>query len=172
MQDQLEAAGYQTTVQPFLLDTFEELAAPAFDRVSPDPVTYTEADDFFTMEYSGSGDVTGALVPTNDVLVPPPAQPGSSSGCEPADFVPASATEPQVALVQRGTCDFTVKAVNAQAAGYDAVVRHRQGHRDGAVHGGLPRRAPAPLKHAADPSCPNATGWRSGSSGGFARMTR
>ncbi|MBB5788011.1 M28 family peptidase [Jiangella mangrovi] len=124
---QLEAAGYQTTVQPFLFDVFEELAAPAFERVSPEPVTYTEADDFLTMEYSGSGDVTGTLVPTTDILVPPPAQPGSSSGCEPADFVPASATEPQVALVQRGTCDFTVKAENAQSAGYDAVVIFNEG---------------------------------------------
>ncbi|WP_116947510.1 M28 family peptidase [Jiangella endophytica] len=127
VQDQLEAAGYQTTVQPFLFDVFEELAAPAFARVSPDPVTYAEADDFLTMEYSGSGDVTGALVPTNDLLVPPAAQPSSSSGCEAADFAPASATEPQVALIQRGTCDFTVKAVNAQNAGYDAVVIFNEG---------------------------------------------
>ncbi|SEF09627.1 M28 family peptidase [Jiangella alba] len=127
VQDQLEAAGYDTTVQSFLFDTFEELAAPTFERVAPDPATYAEGDDFLTMEYSGSGDVTGTLVPTTDVLIPPPAQPGSSSGCEPADFVPASATEPQVALIQRGTCDFTVKAVNAQAAGYDAVVIFNEG---------------------------------------------
>ncbi|SDR97147.1 M28 family peptidase [Jiangella sp. DSM 45060] len=139
VQDQLEAAGYQTTVQPFLFDTFEELAAPTFERVAPDPVTYAEGDDFLTMEYSGSGDVTGTLVPTTDVLIPPPAQPGSSSGCEPADFVPASATEPQVALIQRGTCDFTVKAVNAQAAGYDAVVIFNEGQegRTEAVSGTL-----------------------------------
>jgi Zn-dependent M28 family amino/carboxypeptidase len=127
VQDQLEAAGYQTTVQPFLFNTFEELAAPEFSRVAPDPVTYAETDDFLTMEYSGSGDVTGTLVPTNDILIPPPAQPGSSSGCEAADFAPASTTEPQVALVQRGTCDFTVKAVNAQTAGYDAVVIFNEG---------------------------------------------
>lgn len=127
VQDQLEAAGYQTTVQPFLFNTFEELVTPEFERVSPDPRDYAEGDDFLTMEYSGSGDVTGTLVPTNDILVPPPAQPGSSSGCEPADFAPASATEPQVALVQRGTCDFTVKAVNAQNAGYDAVVIFNEG---------------------------------------------
>ncbi|RIQ35667.1 M28 family peptidase [Jiangella rhizosphaerae] len=124
---QLDAAGYQTTVQPFLFNTFEELAAPAFERVSPDPAAYAEGDDFLTMEFSGSGDVTGALVPTNDIIIPPTSQPSSSSGCEAADFAPASATEPQVALVQRGTCDFTVKAVNAQNAGYDAVVIFNEG---------------------------------------------
>jgi len=80
------------------------------------------------MEYSGSGDLTGALVPTNDVVLPPgPTASSSSFGCEPADFVPASATEPQVALIQRGTCDFVVKARNAEDAGYDAVIIFNEG---------------------------------------------
>lgn len=127
VQAQLEAAGYQTTVQPFLFNTFEELAPPEFEQTSPNPTVYAEVDDFFTMEYSGSGDVTGALVPTNDVLIPPPSAPGSTSGCEAADFVAASPTEPQVALVQRGTCTFDEKAINAQNAGYDAVVIFNEG---------------------------------------------
>ena len=59
--------------------------------------------------------------PTNDIVVPPGAQASSSdAGCEAADFAPASTTEPQVALIQRGTCDFVVKAQNAEAAGYEA----------------------------------------------------
>jgi Zn-dependent M28 family amino/carboxypeptidase len=41
--------------------------------------------------------------------------------------VPASATEPQVALIQRGTCDFVVKARNAEDAGYDAVIIFNEG---------------------------------------------
>ena len=80
------------------------------------------------MEYSGSGDVTGDLVPTNDIVIPPGAEASTSnSGCEPGDFTPASATEDQVALIQRGTCDFVVKAENAEAAGYDAVVIFNEG---------------------------------------------
>ena len=52
--------------------------------------TYTLDDDFLTMEYSGSGDVTGALVPTNDIVIPPGAEASTSnSGCEAADFTPA-----------------------------------------------------------------------------------
>ena len=55
--DLLEAAGYDVTVQNFTFNSFEELSDPVFERVSPDPVTYTADEDFFTAEYSGSGDV-------------------------------------------------------------------------------------------------------------------
>jgi Zn-dependent M28 family amino/carboxypeptidase len=124
----LDDAGYQTTVQPFVYDVFEELSTPTFERISPDPHTYVWVDDFFTMEYSGSGDVTGSVVPTNDIMIPPGADANTSnSGCELSDFEPASATEDQVALVQRGSCDFTVKAFNAQTAGYDAVIIFNEG---------------------------------------------
>ncbi len=129
VKDQLDATGYfRTEVQEFDFDFFEETAPAEFDRVSPDPEVYAPTDDFVTMEYSGSGDVTGALVPTNDIVIPPGAQDStSSSGCEAEDFTPASETEPQVALIQRGTCDFVVKAENAEAAGYDAVVIFNEG---------------------------------------------
>jgi hypothetical protein len=56
------------------------------------------------MEYSGAGDVTGQVVPTNDIVIPPGAQAGTSnSGCEASDF-PAN-TAGNEALVQRGTCN-------------------------------------------------------------------
>ena len=44
----------------------------------------------------------------------------------PSDFAPAPA-EAAVALIQRGTCDFAVKAANAEAAGYDAVIIFNEG---------------------------------------------
>ena len=80
------------------------------------------------MDYSETGDVTGTLVATNDIVIPPGAQASTSnSGCEPGDFTAASTTEPQVALIQRGTCDFHIKAENAQAAGYDAAIIFNEG---------------------------------------------
>lgn len=123
----LTAAGYAVTIDPFLFDKWEELAPPTFERTSPDATTYVLDDEFATMEYSGSGDVTGPLVPTNDLVLPPAAAANSSSsGCEAADFPPPPSPT-AVALTQRGTCDFAVKAANAEAAGYAAVVIFNEG---------------------------------------------
>lgn len=78
------------------------------------------------MTYSGSGTVEDALVvPTNDVLIPPPAEPGSTSGCEASDF-PAEVAG-NVALIQRGTCTFAQKAQNAEAAGAVAAIIFNEG---------------------------------------------
>lgn len=128
----LDATGYfTTTVQQFDFPFFQELAPAEFERISPNPETYALDEDFAVMTYSGSGNVQGALVATNDIVIPPGAAASTSdSGCEPSDFVPASTTEPQVALIQRGTCDFSVKAANAEAAGYDAVVIFNEGTPD------------------------------------------
>jgi Zn-dependent M28 family amino/carboxypeptidase len=91
--------------------------------VSPDAQDYETA----TFTYSGSGDVTGVVVPAARIQIPPPEEPGTTeSGCEPGDFEPAPA-EDAVALVQRGFCDFAVKAANAEAAGYDAVIIFNEG---------------------------------------------
>lgn len=120
----LRDAGYKVTEQPFEFPFFQELEPAELEQVSPTAQTYETA----TFTYSGSGDVTGRLVPTNDVQVPPGATGNSSnSGCEPEDFEPASPDEDEVALVQRGTCTFEDKARNAQAAGYDAVVIFNEG---------------------------------------------
>jgi Zn-dependent M28 family amino/carboxypeptidase len=118
----LEAAGYQVTEQAFTFPFFRELAPAELSQTSPTPTDYETG----TFDFSGSGEVTGPLVPTNDILIPPPPAPGSTSGCEPGDFPPAPA-EPAVALVQRGTCFFEDKAANAQAAGYDAVIIFNEG---------------------------------------------
>ena len=120
--NRLADAGYNVREQEFIFPFFRDLAEPTLDQVSPTPTSYETA----TFQYSGSGDVTGTLVPTNDVLIPPPAEPGSTSGCEAADF-PAAPAEPAVALIQRGTCTFEVKAANAEAAGYDAVIIFNEG---------------------------------------------
>jgi Zn-dependent M28 family amino/carboxypeptidase len=128
VRETLEAAGYAVTVQPFTFPFFQELQPSAFSRVGPAPSeAYVNGTDFLTMEYSGSGDVTGVLVPTNDIVIPPGAEAGTSdSGCEAGDF-PTAPVEPAIALVQRGTCDFVVKADNAAAAGYEGVVIFNEG---------------------------------------------
>ena len=117
---ELERSGYKVTKQPFTFPFFQELS-PTVLTVGGEEVETS----IFT--YSGSGDVTGPIVPTNDIQIPPGAEAGSSnSGCEAADFDPAPATD-AIALVQRGTCDFAVKVDNAVAAGYDAVIVMNEG---------------------------------------------
>jgi Zn-dependent M28 family amino/carboxypeptidase len=123
VKGELTRAGYVVTEQAFTFPFFRDLSDPTLSQVSPTPTDYATA----TFTYSGSGDVTGSLVPTNDVVIPPGPTPSSSnSGCEAADF-PAAPAGPAVALVQRGTCTFEIKTANATAAGYEAIVIFNEG---------------------------------------------
>ncbi len=126
IEQKLRDAGYQAAVQPFQFPVFQENSPSELARLTPEPRTYVNGTDFLTLRYSGSGTVEGAVVPTSDIVIPPTAEPSSTSGCEPADF-PAAATGPAVALVQRGTCTFEQKVTNAAAAGYDAVIIFNEG---------------------------------------------
>jgi Zn-dependent M28 family amino/carboxypeptidase len=130
--DELEAAGYEVTRQEFDFPYYDEESE--FSQTAPqerDFEPFTNTGDYDVMTYSGSGEVVdAAVVPTNDVVIPPTPQPSSDSGCQPGDFAPASGTEDQVALIQRGGCDFVVKAQNAEAAGYDAAIVFNEGQRD------------------------------------------
>lgn len=138
VKDELEATGYfDVEVQSFAFDVFIPGEPAELEQVSPNPTSYADVD---VMEYTPAGEVTGGLVAVSDIVIPPGADANSSTaGCEPADFVPASPTEAQVALIQRGTCTFEQKAENAAAAGYDAAVIFNEGQpgRDEIVAGTL-----------------------------------
>ncbi len=108
--EKLDAAGWQTTVQPFQFQTFITLSPTVLERVSPPPAGPVETTIF---SYAGSGDITAA--------VSLPADAGSGNeGCEAADF--AGFPAGNIALVQRGTCSFAIKATNAYDAGASAVI--------------------------------------------------
>ena len=122
----LNSAGYLVTLQEFEFPFFQEVADPVFTQTSPVPTTYTEGNDFFTMTYSGSGDVTALIQPTSDIVIPPgDVESTSNSGCEPEDY-PAS-TAGRIALIQRGTCTFLQKAQSAEAAGAVGVIIFNEG---------------------------------------------
>lgn len=121
----LERAGYEPRRQEFSFKGFTELAPAVFARTAPDAHTYAEGTEFATMGYSGTGDVTAAVTPVDLQLPPGPTASSSTSGCEAADF--AGFPAGNVALMQRGTCTFGVKAANAQAAGASAVVIFNEG---------------------------------------------
>jgi len=127
----LERAGYRVKRQTFEFPFFQEISS-SFSQTEPDQRDFepydisTNTGDYAVMTYSGSGVVEDvAVVPTNDVQIPPPAEPGSTSGCEASDF-PAEVSG-NVALIQRGTCTFQQKAQNAEAAGAVAAIIFNEG---------------------------------------------
>jgi Zn-dependent M28 family amino/carboxypeptidase len=126
VEEKLRDAGYQVTVQPFHFLLFEETSPPELVQTAPGSTTYVHGTDFLTVRYSGSGSLEGVVVPTTDLVMPPSAEPSSTSGCEAADF-PNAPAEPAIALVQRGTCLYQQKVENATAAGYDAVLIFNEG---------------------------------------------
>lgn len=125
IEDLLMAAGYEVSRQNFLFNSFRELSDPVFDVTVPDLPAYVPGEDFFTAEYSGSGDVTATLEAVDLILPPGPTASTSNSGCETEDF--ADFTAGNIALVQRGTCDFSVKAANAFDAGAVGVIIFNEG---------------------------------------------
>jgi Zn-dependent M28 family amino/carboxypeptidase len=122
---QAQAAGLRVSLQEFTFLLVSDRTPPVMQKISPTPRTYTDGVDFASMQYSGSGDVT-APVTAVDLVVPSPAPNASTSGCESADF--AGFPVGSIALLQRGTCTFRVKADNARAAGAVAVVVFNEGN--------------------------------------------
>ncbi|HJS18976.1 MAG TPA: M28 family metallopeptidase [Anaerolineales bacterium] len=114
--DRMTAAGYNVTLNAF---PFVYLAPAILEQLTPVAATYETG----AFTGSGSGNVTASVTAVDINLVPPRA---STSGCEAADF--AGFPAGNIALVQRGTCTFAVKAQNAQAAGASAVIIFNQGN--------------------------------------------
>ena len=75
----LEGAGYDVTRQPFDYELFIENSDPVLDPTVPDLPAYTPGEEFVTMDYSGSGDVTAPLQAVGGIVIP--SSGGSTSGC-------------------------------------------------------------------------------------------
>jgi Zn-dependent M28 family amino/carboxypeptidase len=118
--DTLEAAGYEVELNGF---DFTFIPPATLIQTAPgDP------EEYETGAFSGSGTGTfaGPVIPVDLALDPPRA---STSGCEPSDFDGLDFSGPSdIALVQRGTCFFSVKAFNAETAGAEAVIIFNQGN--------------------------------------------
>ncbi|MCG5220138.1 M28 family metallopeptidase [Streptosporangium sp. KLBMP 9127] len=121
----LRKAGYKVSTTDVEFPTgWEELSPAVLQQTAPTQTTYTSPGDFVTVVSSGSGDVT-AEIQVVDPVLPPPPTPGSTAGCEAADF--AGFVPGRIALIQRGTCPFVQKADNAKAAGAAAVIFFNEG---------------------------------------------
>jgi Zn-dependent M28 family amino/carboxypeptidase len=127
--EKMEAAGFNVSLQQFEADIFFEQSEAAFERISPNPMTYPRYDGqngvWYTADFSGDGDVTAAAVVVD--FTEPTTQPSaSSSGCEESDYTGLDVTG-KVVLLQRGTCDFGLKAEIAGEAGAAAAVIFNEG---------------------------------------------
>lgn len=136
----LEDAGYDVTLTPV---EFTYQFPVLLQQLTPATASYESA----TFTGSGGGDVTGPVIPVDINLTGDRA---STSGCEAGDFTGLDFSGPSdIALVQRGTCNFSLKVQNAVAAGAEAVVVFNQGNtpdREGLVLGTLdPYVAPVPV---------------------------
>jgi len=154
--DTLAAAGYDVVLKPF-----EYTYMPPATLEQLTPVGATHETGVFTG--SGIASVTASVTPVDLALgnASWPADPSTStSGCEAADFTGFPAGN--IALVQRGTCFFSVKAANAEAAGATATIIFNQGNsptRMGLLVGsastfpdGSPSNLTAPVVGASFPS--------------------
>jgi Zn-dependent M28 family amino/carboxypeptidase len=115
----LEDAGYDVTLDPVDI-TFN---FPATLRQTA-PVQAEYETGVFTG--SGSGAVEGQVIPVDINLTGDRA---STSGCEAADFAGIDwSGDADIALIQRGACNFGTKAQNAELAGAEAVIIFNQGN--------------------------------------------
>ena len=122
MQGLLDAAGYDTWTQEFSYER-TDFGDSALQQITPNPADYVLGVDFFPMDFSGEGDTT-APVTVVDVNIS--GDHATTSGCEADDFIGFPAGN--IALIQRGTCNFSVKADNAINAGASGVVIFNQGN--------------------------------------------
>ena len=133
--DVMRAAGYDVTLQEYTFHYFSFVGTPVLKEVSPIPTSFVLGTDFNPGPVAGT--TTARLQPARGIVVPPTPTPSSASGCQAGDF--AGFVPGNIALIQRGTCTFSQKVANAQAAGATAAVIFNEGNpgRTGVFAGSL-----------------------------------
>ncbi len=126
VKERLEAAGYEATYHDFTYNYTGPRTPPVLS-VAGGP-SYASGFQFALpsgLDPADNKDVTAALTAV-DLKVPSPGgAAGSTSGCEAADF--AGFPAGNIALLQRGVCDFVLKFQNAINAGASAIVIMNEG---------------------------------------------
>jgi hypothetical protein len=138
----MQRAGYDVTIQPYTFDYFAYEGVPSMSELSPTAHDYTLVSEWNPGRSTGS--TTADLQPDAGVLVPSTG--GSTSGCDPSDF--SGFVAGRIALIQRGTCTFSQKIANAQAAGASGVIIFNEGNtpeRTGVFSGSLSSVPPIPV---------------------------
>jgi hypothetical protein len=115
-------AGFDVTIQPYTFDYFVFTATPTMSEVSPNAHDYALTSEF--NPGLSIGTTTADLQTVGHTQIPSTG--GSTSGCDPSDF--SGFVAGRIALIQRGTCTFSQKVQNAQAAGASGVIIFNEGN--------------------------------------------
>ena len=131
----MKKAGYSTKVQTYKFTYYAYTSQPTMSQSAPAAHDYVLTQDWNSGQSTGTADAD--VQPAGGIVIPPTPSPSSASGCSMADFngfVPGN-----IALIQRGTCNFGVKVLNAQSAGASGVIIFNEGQpgRDGVFVGSL-----------------------------------
>lgn len=126
----MRQAGYHVTVQAYNYKKMDLAGTPVF---SAGGRTYAYERDWFLARLSGSGTLTAKVMPPT----------GSPDGCARADFARFQAGD--IALLQRGACDFDTQVSNAQDAGAGAAVIYSASPDDEAFEARLTQPAAIPV---------------------------
>jgi len=140
----MKDAGYNVTIQQYTFTYYAYTGVPAFSQTAPTSQGFVLNTDWGPGQSTGS--VTGGIVqPVGGIVLPPTPTSSSTSGCTASDF--SGFTAGRVALIQRGGCNFGVKAQNAQTAGASGVIIFNEGNpgRTGLLIGGLSDAAGNPV---------------------------
>jgi Zn-dependent M28 family amino/carboxypeptidase len=127
--NKMTAAGFKVSLQQFEADIFFEQSEAVFAQVEPNSIVYPrytgETGVWYTADFSGDGDVTTEAVVV-DFTEPTTQASASDSGCEASDYDGLDVTG-KIVLLQRGTCDFGLKAEIAGAEGAAGAVIFNEG---------------------------------------------
>ncbi len=139
----MTAAGYNVTIQSYKFTYFAYTATPTLKEVSPTLHDYGVVDEWNPGQSTGTANA--ALQPAGGIIIPPTPTSSSTSGCTMADF--AGFVAGNIALIQRGGCNFGVKVLNAKAAGASGVIIFNEGNpgRMGVLAGSLVDAAGNPI---------------------------
>jgi hypothetical protein len=139
----MKDAGYNVTIQQYTFTYFAYIAAPTMSEVSPIAHDYGLTTEWNSGQSVGTANAE--LQPAGGIIIPATPTPTSSSGCTAADF--SGFTAGRIALIQRGSCNFGVKVLNAQAAGATGVIIFNEGNpgRTAVLNGSLVDAAGNPI---------------------------
>lgn len=127
IESKLKASDYEPKKQDFFLSLTEDNSPPELQIIKEEVFSFVLNEDFTNMSAAGIVNLTGSIEAI-DLVIPSPYPNASTSGCQKSDF--AQFSKGAIALLQRGSCSFDVKVINARDAGARGVIIFNEGNPD------------------------------------------